>query len=234
MQSAAMTNQTSFIRFTAIACMASVITTMGIHAFFNFDAPTLEERVLLFQNPWYIGSHWWVIVHCLLVIVSMWGFYLVQHKKSKEFVGLGFIFFVVFAITEIFRQLLVLFYLNGMRETYMATNSESIKDFLANSMNNFGLFSYALFGLFILAFAIGNLCYGLSLIGETGLSKMVGVLLLIWSAGVFVALGNEFWEATWLSAFLAPFNLYYQPMIRALIGIWLWKAAQSINKPAYG
>jgi hypothetical protein len=227
------TNPTSFIRFTAIACLASVITTIGIHAFFNFDAPTLEERIQLFHNPWYILNRWWVIVHCLLVVVSMWGFYLVQQKKSKEFVGLGFIFFVVFAITEIFRQLLVLFYLNGMREKYLATDNEATKIFLANSMDNFGLFSYALFGLFILAFAIGNLCYGLSLIRETGLSKVVSVLLLIWSAGVFLALGNEFWEATWLSTFLAQFNLYYQPMIRALMAFWLWKAAQSINRPAY-
>jgi hypothetical protein len=219
-------NPTNFLRFTAIACFTSVITTVGIHAFFNFDAPTLEERVLLFQNPWYILNRWWVIVHCLLVVVSMWGFYLVQHKRSKHFVGLGFIFFVVFAITEIFRQLLVLFYLNGMRAKYLATDDEATKIFLANSMDNFTLFSYALFGLFILAFAIGTLCFGMSLIREKGLSKVLSVLLLFWAAGVFLALGNEFWDVPWLSSFLAQFNLYYQPITRALIAIWLWRAAR--------
>jgi len=221
-------NPTNFIRFTAIACLASVITTIGIHAFFNFDAPTFEERVLLFQNPLYILNRWWVIVHCLLVTVSMWGFYLIQHKKSREFVGLGFVFFFVFAITEIYRQLLVLFYLNGMREKYLATDSEATKLFLANSIDNFGMFTYALFALFVLAFAIGNLCYGLSLIRETGLGKYLCVSLLIWSGGVFLALGNEFWEVPWISSFLSQFNLYYQPLARALFAVWLWKAAESV------
>lgn len=225
-------DRATFTKFSAIACLGSAITTIGIHAFFQFDATTFEQRLMLFQNPLYILNRWWVIVHCLLVIFSMWGFFLVQNKKSKELVGLGFIFFVVFAITEIFRQLLVLFYLNGMRQHYLAAENEATKIFLTNSIENFGFFSNALFGLFIMAFALGNFFYGLSLAGEMGLGKTLSVLLLIWSLGGFLAFGNEFCELPWLSSFLTHYNLWYQPLMRGLFALWLWKSTQSFNKLA--
>lgn len=219
---------TLIVRFASIACFLSVVTTIGIHAFFNFNATTFEQRLLLFHDPVYIFNHWWVIVHCLLVIISMWGFCMVQSKKFLGFTGLGFVFFVVFGITEMYRQFLVIFYLNGMRQKYIAAKTEDIKLFLANSIENFGLLTYPLFGLFVFAFGIGNFFYGLSLVGEKGVSKFVSVLLLIWSAGIFLALGNEFWEWSWLSSFLPHFNLWYQSFMRALLGWWLWKMSSQV------
>ena len=72
----------NFIRFAAICCFASVITTLGIHLFFPDPPESFEERVLLFQNTTYLINRWWVIIHCLLVIISMWGFGMLQIKTS--------------------------------------------------------------------------------------------------------------------------------------------------------
>ncbi len=212
------------VRAGAIACWLSAVTTIGIHAFFQYSATTFEERLMLFQNTTYLANRWWVMVHCLLAIVGMWGFLLVQWKKAGATAGLGFVFFVIFGVAEIFRQLAVLFYLNGMRQQYLLTDQAETKAFLAQQLDLFGLMSYPLFGLFILAFALGNFFYGLSLRHESGFGKALSVLLLLWAAGSFAAFGNAFWKIPWLSDFLPHYNLWYQPLMRVLLGFWLWRA----------
>ena len=73
----------------------------------------------LFQNSRYLVRRWWVIAYCLLVLVAMWGFFVAQAARAQGWAGLGLTFFAVFAFTEIFRQILVLFYLNGLRAGYL-------------------------------------------------------------------------------------------------------------------
>ena len=222
-----MTYHGNFLRVAAIACFATVITTIGIHAIFNFDVTTFEERVSLFRNRLYLLNRWWVIVHCLLVLIAMWGVFVARRLRASGWVGLGLTFFSVFAFTEIFRQILVLFYLNGLRARYLAATDDGLRVFLTHSMDQFGLISLSLFGLFILSFALGNLCYGIALVPEEGFDRILGVLLLVWAFGTLTAFGNAFWEAPGLERAVSVFNLWFQPAMRFLIALWLWRAATS-------
>lgn len=220
-------NQKNFIRFAAICCFLSVITTLGIHLFFP-DAPTgFEERARLHNNTMYLLNRWWIIIHCLLALIAMWGVFLVQYKKSPGFSGLGFLFFGVFAITEIARQLLVLFYLNPLRVKYLAETNEAVKTILKLEIENFSLLGTSMFGLFVLAFGLGNLCYGLSLFKEKGFSKVLSWLLILWSFGSFTALGNEFWNSNGINIFIGHYNAFYQPIMRGLLAWWLLKSIKN-------
>jgi hypothetical protein len=75
-----MNTQKNFIRFAAVCCFLSVITTLGIHLYFPDPPADFEQRVKLYRDTTYMINRWWVIIHCLLVIVSMWGFSLLQMK----------------------------------------------------------------------------------------------------------------------------------------------------------
>ena len=123
-----------FIRFASICCFVSVITTLGIHIYFPEPPADFEQRAVLHKNTLYILNRWWVIVHCLLVIVAMWGFALLQWKNAPGSVGLGFLFFAVFVIAEITRQMFVLFYMNELREQYAVaadvTTKQNIRQLL--------------------------------------------------------------------------------------------------------
>jgi hypothetical protein len=224
-----MQTNTLFIRGTAIACFLTVLTTLGIHAFFPNPPSDFEARLLLYKNPIYLLNRWWVIIHCLLVLGAMWGFALVQMRKAAGFAGLGFVFFVVFAITEIARQIAVLFYLNGLRIKYLNTNDEAVKEILKISLDTFSLAGLSFFGMFVMAFGLGNLCYGLSLWREKGLGKALSYLLILWSFGSFLALGNEFWQNSHLETFIGYYNFTFQPLMRGLIAWWLWQAAKSYS-----
>ena len=63
--------QKNFIRFASVCCFITVITTLGIHAYFPNPPASFEDRLLLFRNKMYLINRWWVIIHCLLVIVAM-------------------------------------------------------------------------------------------------------------------------------------------------------------------
>lgn len=215
--------QKKFLRFAAVCCLLSVITTLGIHVFFP-DAPAdFEQRAVLHKNFIYLLNRWWVIIHCLLVVAAMWGFALVQWKKAPGSAGLGFLFFAVFAIAEIGRQMFVLFYINELREQYAAVTDAAAKQNLRNLLTYAGLLTAPLFGLFILVFALGNLCYGFSLWNETGFGKWLGVLLLIWGISGLVVLANQFWKIEGISKIVEVFNYTFQPLLRTLLAVWLWR-----------
>jgi hypothetical protein len=218
-----MNTSNQFLRFASICCFITVITTLGIHIYFPEPPQDFEQRILLFQNKIYLLNRWWVIFHCLLVIISMWGIAIVKMKQSPGFTGLGFLFFAVFGIAEITRQMFVLFYLNGLREQYFLATDPAIKEIIKNTLTNAGLLGAPLFGVFILAFGLGNLCYGLSLYNEKGFGKILSVLLIIWSIGSFIALGNNFWQLSWVDDFIEKYNYTFQPLMRVLLAIWLWK-----------
>ncbi|HEY6504498.1 MAG TPA: hypothetical protein VIZ28_11035 [Chitinophagaceae bacterium] len=221
--------QQKFIRFASVCCFLSVVTTLGIHAYFP-DPPTdFEERILLFRDQTYLINRWWVIIHCLLVIASMWGFALLQIKKTPGFTGLGFLFFCVFAIAEIARQMIVLFYTNGLREQYFLTEDPAIKEGLRITLTHAGLLTAPLFGVFIFAYGLGGLCYGLSLAQTKGFSQALSAMLIISGIVSFLFLGNYFWKIHLLEQFTEKFNLIFTPLLRALTGLWLWKKSNTVQ-----
>lgn len=219
----------NFIRFSAACCFLTVITTLGIHLYFPDPPAGFEERVQLFRNKTYLLNRWWVIVHCLLVIIAMWGFALLRIKRSPGFAGLGFLFFCVFSIAEITRQMFVLFYTNGLREQYVLASDPTIKEALRASLTNAGLLTAPFFGVFILMFALGNLCYGISLHREKGFSKLISVLLILWGIEGLISLGNNFWKFTLVNQIIEKYNYTFQPFIRALLGLWLWKKSATLS-----
>jgi hypothetical protein len=220
-----MDQNTQYQRFLLVAivcCLLSVITTLGIHSnLFDLGELSFDERIRLFENSKYIANRFWVIVHCLFVLIAMLGFLLIQFKKSPGFTILGFIFFAVFSFTEIFRQMLVFFYLNNQRRSYIETNDAAVQEIIQVNMDHAGLIGYALFGLFIVTFALGTICYGISLLGSTKVDRILAYLLLIWGFGNLIAFGNEFWNSESLGQFVEYFSIIYQPIMRVLVGLWM-------------
>ena len=212
----------TFLLFAVICCFLSVVTTLGIHSdLFDLGDLSPDERLRLFQNPRYLAKRFWIIAHCIFVLISMLGFLLIQFKKSPGFSLTGFVFFAVFAFTEIFRQMFVLFYLNNLRRSFLETDNVALQEIITANMQQAGLVGYALFGLFIVAFAFGNIFYGLSLMQRVNLDRMLGYLLLIWGLGNLLAFGNEFWNSDPLRKFIEYFSIIYQPLMRALVGVWM-------------
>lgn len=217
-----------FIRFAAVCCFLSVITTLGIHGFFPDPPSDFDDRIQLFRDPIYLLNRWWVIIHCLLVIISMWGFAQLQFKRTPGSTGLGFIFYCSFALAEICRQMFVFFYINGLREQFNNATDTAVRESIRASLTHAALLTAPLFGVFILMFALGGLCFGISLCRSDGFSRIIAIFLLISGVTNLAVLGNSFWRYEAFDLFMEKFNLVFTPMMRLLIGIWLWKKAAAL------
>lgn len=220
----------NFVTFSAVCCLITAITTIAIHNF-PYEELSFYQRTLLYKSLNYKIQKSIIIAHCLLVLFAMLGFYMVQKTKSYALTLLGFLFFTVFAMTEIIRQVLCLFYLNGLRESYVKTNSSTEQQVLEVAIGNFNHLNYSLYTIFIIAFGLACLCYGLSLIRSNHLviDKWIGWLLTLWSIASFMAFANVFIKNSGMGLFVEILNNYFQPIIRILLAIWLWKKASYVE-----
>jgi len=88
-------------------------------------------------------------------------------------------------------------------------------------MDHAGLIGDALFGLFIAAFALGNICYGISLFNSSKFDVILSYLLLFWGFGNLIAFANDFLQSKNLGEFVEYLSIIYQPIMRILVGLWL-------------
>lgn len=214
----------------AVAAFASAITTLGVHLI-TFHADTPEARMALANNDLYKFRLGLVIFHCLCVIVSMYGFAFKKFKDAPGWFGLGLLAFLVFGLTEIVRMFAALFYLNGLRRRYLAATDEALKANIQWSLDNWSLVGETMFTLFIFAFAIGNFCYGMGLLGSarSRFDRTLAWLLLLWAGITGLNFVNQFFPQGWVGIFMTWVSPSFQPLVRATIGLWLWGKWQSKN-----
>ena len=84
----------------------------------------------MYKTGYYVFSKWWVIFHCLFVIISIYGLAYYLHDKKSPFAKLGFTFYAAFGLLEILRMFMVLHYLSHLRDQYLSTTNESLKEIL--------------------------------------------------------------------------------------------------------
>jgi len=211
----------------AVAAFLSVITTIGIHGVITGPS-TFEESLVVFRETPYILSKWWVILHCLLVVFSAYGLMHHPGNHNGKLAGLGYTFYVGFGIIEITRMSLVLTYLFNLREKYLQAGSDVQREIFRAALDSFSGIGEGLFVAFIISFLFGNLFFGLSLVAGKSLVRVLGVVLLIWSAASAATLMNVHLRSESLDTLLEYFSISFQPAARLLLGICLWRASQSI------
>ncbi len=215
-----------FLRFASVCALVTALTTLAIHLLPELwaAADTFEKQLELRRNSLYMARLWVVVVHCLLVVVSMYAVGLWKLGDCPVLAGLGFLGFVVFACAELLRSSLAIFALNrGWRAAYASAADDAARQSLRATIGAFPGISAALFFLFFIAFLAGTLCYGLALVRGEGLERRVGMLLLLWAALSLPTLVDTVAGHEALSAHFGWVGPYFQPFVRAMVGVWLWR-----------
>ncbi|MCM3870893.1 MAG: hypothetical protein ND895_09410 [Pyrinomonadaceae bacterium] len=227
-----MSVSTRFLRFASICAFATALTTLAIHLLPELwaDADTFEEQLQLRHNSSYVLHSWVTVVHCLLVVVSMFGLGVLRLSVAPVLIRFGFLGFLFFAFIEILRTSLRIFALNRTwRANYEAATDDAARMSLRATIGAFSGINESLFFLFLTAFIIGLLCYGFAFVGAKGLEQKVGLLLLLWAALSIPGYVDTVRGTEVLSAYFEWVGSYFQPIARALLGVWLWTAS---NRPA--
>jgi hypothetical protein len=220
----------TFLKFGAGCACLSALTTLGVH--WLFDVPTkFDEQVLLYENTRYLFRCVWVIVHCLLVMLSMIAFS-VAYREQREIHGWllsGLIGFLVFGIAEVLRMTLTLTYLNALREKYVHAADVALQALLKVQIESWSGINTSLFLIFIVAFSLGNLFYGVALWRTTGFEKTLSSLLLMWGILNLTGFANRFMGAEWISSLTEFSAVTFQPAMRLAIAWHLWKKSDTEN-----
>lgn len=219
------------LKLGSIFGFISVVTTLGVHLIV-IPAATFEESVNLYNNGLYLFSRWLIIFHCLAVFISMTGVFIALNNPYNIHAKLGVISFSVFSWTEITRMFLALTYLRNLRQSYIHETDPILKSILKSDIENFSYVGEALFAVFILAFALGNLFYGIEFFKKKGFSRVVGYALILWFSTGILGLVDLFYPWDTLSNFFSVYNVTFQPIARGLIAIWLVKQATHMNSAA--
>lgn len=180
------------------------------------------------QRGFYLTRLWIVLGHCLLVVVSMYAICLLTFRAKPVWAGLGFLAFLVFALTEILRTSLALFVVNrNLRERYASNLDPESRGHIRALLGAFSGLNDALFFIFIVASFLGLLCYGAALVTGTTSDRAIGFLFLGWAALTLPAIIEAVTGADSLSGKFEWVGCGFQPIARAAIGGWLWKKSSA-------
>ena len=208
-------------RICSLFAALSAVTTIGIHTDLFPSPRDFNDALQLYTTAPYILGKWWVICHCLFVIISIYGICHYLAARERRFAWLGFTFYAAFGFFEILRMFLVLTYLSGMRDQYLTADTAT-QSILRVSMDNFNGIGSALFASFTVAILLGNLFTGISAFAVAEV-KWLGVGLLAWVVVLTLALINDFWPMEGVSSFLGYFSLIFQPAIRFYLAVCLFR-----------
>ena len=154
-----------FFRFGAVCAMLTALTTLVVHIVPALwaDATTFEQQVDLRLDPIYLAQRWTILVHCALVIISMFVLGAAKLRSAPVLVSFGFLGYLCFGFTEIVRTSISIFAVNRTwRAGYGAAADDATREQFRSLITAYGGINQALFFIFYTAFLIGLVCYGLA------------------------------------------------------------------------
>ncbi len=221
-----------FFRTAAIFSMISAVTTLMLIFLPDFyaGAPGFEARMARVYEPAYRLRAWAYLVHPFLVACAGLGIALALRRRAPVLALLGAIGILWWAFAEGSQQTLTLFAFDRWRVSWDTADAATRATIRINAAMYDGLWD-GMYAFLLIAFAIGNACFGAALIRGPGLERIVAALFFAATALTLVLLIRE------AGAELVPESVLKwsypatQPLARVLIGVWLWRAAAA-EEPA--
>jgi hypothetical protein len=118
-----------FFRFGAVCAVLTALTTLIVHIVPNLwaDATTFEQQVELRLNPIYLAQRWTILLHCALVILSMFVLGAAKLRSAPLLVSCGFLGYLCFGFTEILRTSISIFAVNRTWRAGYAAAADTLR-----------------------------------------------------------------------------------------------------------
>ncbi len=218
-----------FFRIAAVSSMLSAVTTLLLIFLPEFysGAEGFEARMARVYEPAYRLRAWVYLVHPFLTACAALGIALSIRRRAPVLALLGMLGFLWWALTEASQQTLTLFAFDRWRVAWNAADETARATIRINAAMYDGIWD-GMYVLILIAFAVGNACFGAALIRGDGLERAVAGFLFAATALTLVLLVRE------IGAPLVPESVLkwsypaIQPLGRTLIGVWLWRSATAI------
>lgn len=220
-----------FFRAGAVCALLTVITTLAVHVLPNLwaDATTFEQQIQMRLNALYMTQRWVILIHCALVIFSMFALGVAKVREAPVLAGFGFLGFLFFGVTEIVRTSLSIFAVNRVwRAGYANAADEPARETFRSVIVAYPGINDALFFIFYVCFALGLVCYGFAFLKSEGLTSSLGWLFAVWSLLSVPTLIDTINGTDSFGPFVEWVGPWFLPLARLYVGIWLWRNAEAV------
>jgi hypothetical protein len=221
-------NESRFLRVAAVCSMLSVVTTLMLiflPEFFS-SAQGFEARMARVHETAYRLRAWTYLLHPFIVLTAALGIAFAIRRRSPVLALFGALGFIWWAFTEASQQTLTLFAFDRWRVAWAAADEAARAIIRVNAAMYDGIWD-AMYMLLLIAFAIGNACYGVALFTKPGLSRVVGGFMLAACLLTVLLFINELGISLLPDPVLTWMYPTIQPLGRLLIGVWLWRVASA-------
>lgn len=223
-------------KFFTVAAVCSVLgaTTTALLIWLpTFTTDNFDTNVLLFKNTVYINKLWILFLHPQFNILASLAIFLLLVRKYPLQAIPGLLFLLIWSYTEMSQQAFLIDALNQMwRPDYLAATDDTIKIMNKTLIHGASAISDSKYFLVLYGFGMGSLLYGLAMIQEQKLGRIIGVISLLigvlslcsfvrYYAGLSSLTPYVDWVYTWGYPWL-------QPLVRILMGIWIYIEANKL------
>lgn len=215
----------SSLRFASLAAALSALTTFLLWLLPQlYQAPSdFSQTIALHQNSLYLARLWVNFVHIFAALTAYAAAACLLWHRSALLAGLGFVWFVLWGLTELIGVSTNLMAVNATWRAGFASATPAVQEQLRVLLLGFAGVWDALFFLLLVCFTLGSLCFGLAALDGKGVERVVGILFLLavpLSAAIII---GGYTRHEWVAG---PINYIYpvlQPISRAVLAVWLWR-----------
>lgn len=204
----------------------SAVTTLMLIFLPEFfaSAQGFEARMARVHETAYRLRAWAYLLHPFIVLTAALGIAFAIRHRSPVLALFGVLGFIWWAFTEASQQTLTLFAFDRWRVAYAAADEATRATIRINAVMYDGIWD-GMYMLLLIAFAIGNACFGVALSTQPGLTRVVGGFMLAACVLTILLFINELGIELLPEPVLSWMYPAIQPLGRLLIGWWLWRMA---------
>lgn len=223
----------NFYRTTAICSVVSAVTTLGLILLPKLYGPagSFDERMALINNPSYQLRAWVYLVHPFVTIAAALGVAIALRRVSPGKMIGGLLGFLLWAFTEAGQQTLTLTAFYRWATAYPQADAAA-REIIKMHVASYDAVWDAMFLLLLLGFLVGNILYGAATIRLPGLTRLLGLFYFAAALLTLAIISQELRGPGLPPAVGTWFYLLLQPAARFAIGIWLWRAQDTLDYPS--
>ena len=180
------------------------------------------------HEPAYVLRSWAYLLHPFLVLTAALGILFAIRREAPVLALAGLLGFFAWAFTEASQQTLTLFAFDKWRVAWATADEATRAMIRVNAMMYDGIWD-GMYVFLLIAFAIGNACYGAALFVRGGLARVVSYFLFAACALTVCLFARESGLPLLPEAVLDWSYPAIQPLGRLLIGVWLWRLTRSAS-----
>jgi hypothetical protein len=229
-----MKEEKTFYLIAAGAAFLTAGTTFALWLLPRLYPPpaNFAAGVELAGNGYYMARQWINLLHIPLALTAYFALAYKLRKKILPVAGLGFVWFIIWGITEMIGIAVIIFSVNRTWRAGFDAADEARKIILKSNIEAFYAIWDSMFFVLLIAFLLGTSFYGWATFRSKGVDRLLSYLFWLAAPLTILIILSGYAEISWADPLVAWIYPVLQPVSRFVLGLSLLKGEEQNPEPA--